>query len=97
MNGQNAAVVFEPAPRWKAWIWFSGMEVPEEDVFECMARVHGEKKEAAVTIYLESRSHDEVRGQVVFEGGELEPGAVLRLSVGKDEVGLVHMLEVLSG
>jgi hypothetical protein len=92
MTGQNAAVAIDPEPRWRAWIWFSDIEVPESG-FTCQAHLEHETETWLTELYWEGEMRfDEVTGSVYWGGRPLEPGDTLRLREGDKEIGFVRIL-----
>ena len=92
MNGTTAAVKNEPAPRWKAWIWFSE-EIPTESPTASAAHFDGEEETWGIELSWEGDlTLDEVTGEVSWYGPELKAGDTLRLCEGDREVGFVRIL-----
>ncbi len=92
MSRTNAAVAVDPAPRWRAWIWFSA-EVPTENETACTAHLYDQDERWGIELSWKGDiRHDEITGEVSWFGPELKPGDMLRLCEGDREFGMVRIL-----
>ena len=95
MTRTSTALAVAPEIEHKAWIWLSGIEVPESRLLECLARIHGDTHNSwDIRVSWEDRVfHDEIWGKVSWAGPGLSPGDILHLMADDVKIGVLKILE----